>query len=94
MAAKGAELEVDHFFAHRLELHGVGNGEPRRLLFEDHLGLLIELGAFCHTRDDFGFAQDAFIMSVVIFYKNIAELSIARLIGSRFSDESKWQVAC
>jgi hypothetical protein len=29
VAAKRAEFEVDHFLAHRLELHRVGNGEPR-----------------------------------------------------------------
>ena len=87
MAAKGAEFEVDHFFAHRLELHGVGDGEPGRLLFEDHLGLFIELGAFGHAGDDFGFAYDVFIRLAAILYKKIALLSIARLIDARFSDE-------
>jgi len=69
MASKGAEFKVDHFFAHRLELHGVGDGEPGRLLFEDHLGLFVELGAFGHAGDDFGFAYDVFIRLVEIFTK-------------------------
>lgn len=61
MAAKGAEFEVDYFFAYRLELHRVGDSEPGRLLFEYHLGLFVQLGAFGDAGDDFGFAHDVFI---------------------------------
>lgn len=46
MATKRAEFEVDDFLAHRFELHCVSNGKPGRLLLEDDLRLLVELGAF------------------------------------------------
>ena len=35
VAAERRELEVDDFLAHRLQLHGVRDGEPGRLLLED-----------------------------------------------------------
>ena len=74
MASKGAEFEVNHFFADRFELHGVGDGEPGRLLLKDHLGLLIELGAFGHAGDHFGFAHN-------IFIRLVAEFGDIRAIG-------------
>src|SRR5215475_1339013 len=45
MAAERRELEVDYALAYRLQLHRMRDGEPGRLLLEDHLRLLIELGA-------------------------------------------------
>src|SRR5437899_11378219 len=45
VAAERRELEVDHFPAHRLQLHRVRDREPRRLLLEDHLRLHVEIGA-------------------------------------------------
>src|SRR3954454_20963269 len=33
--AKGRELEIDDFLAHRLQLHGMRDGEPGRLLLEN-----------------------------------------------------------
>ena len=60
MATKRAEFEVDDFLAHRFELHCVGNGEPGCLLLEDGLRLLVKLGAFWNTGDDFGFLYQVF----------------------------------
>src|SRR5262249_62067870 len=45
MPAEGAEPKIHHFLASRLELHRMGDGEPRRLLLEDELRLLVQLGA-------------------------------------------------
>src|SRR6266436_9946902 len=45
MLAKRAQLEVDDLLAHRLELHRMRDGEPRRLLLEDDLRLAVEVGA-------------------------------------------------
>ncbi len=44
--AERAELEVDHFLAHRLQLNRMRDGEPGRLFLEDHLRLFVERGAF------------------------------------------------
>ena len=45
VATEWRKLEVDDFLADRLQLHRVSHGEPRSLLLEDHLSLLVELGA-------------------------------------------------
>src|SRR5829696_7400954 len=46
VAPERRELEVHDLLAHRLELHRMGDREPRRLLLEDDLRLSVELGAF------------------------------------------------
>jgi hypothetical protein len=72
MVTKGGEPDVDNFLAYWFELHRMRDGEPRRLFFEDHWGLFRALGTFGYADDDFGFAHDVFIRSVVIFNKKTA----------------------
>src|SRR4051794_15278874 len=45
VAPERRELEIHDLLAHGLELHRVGDREPRRLLLEDDLRLSVELGA-------------------------------------------------
>src|ERR1700704_6428743 len=42
---KRAQLEIDHFLAHRHQLHRMGDREPRRLFLEDDLRLAVKLCA-------------------------------------------------
>src|SRR5579864_397998 len=55
MAAEWAELEVRHFLAHRHELDGMRDGEPRRLFLEDDLGLPVKRGALALIGQFLGF---------------------------------------
>ena len=45
VAAERRELVVDHFLAHRLQLHGVRHREPRGLFLEYDLRLHVEIRA-------------------------------------------------
>src|SRR5690242_462349 len=54
MPAEGRELEIDDFPAHRLQLHGMRDGEPGRLFLEDDLRLFVELAALGLVVDRLG----------------------------------------
>src|SRR4029079_5834220 len=44
VASERRQLEVNDTLADGLQLHRMRDGEPRRLLLEDHLGLFVKLG--------------------------------------------------
>ena len=57
MAAERINLKIDYFLSNRFEDDRMSNGGPWSLLFENHLSLLIELGALCRVGDDLGFLE-------------------------------------
>src|SRR4051794_10309021 len=71
VASERRQLEVDHALADGLQLHRMRDGEPWRLLLEDHLSLCVKLGTL-------GLIADGLRLHDQVVERLVAELGDVR----------------